>query len=92
MDEFKFVLRCFLFATIIVLFSQVKIHDETLENKASVFLQRSPTAHFIQENIELCAEGGARVLDETFQTVRSYLKQKMAQAGGSVEPSKSKNY
>ena len=86
MDEFKFVMKCFLFATIIVLFSQMKTNDETLETRAEIFLQDSPVAHYIQQS----AEGGAKVLNQTFQTAKSFLKRKMAQAGGSVEPSESK--
>jgi hypothetical protein len=86
MDEFKFVMKCFLFATAIVVFSQVKANDETFENKAQIFLQDSSTAHFIQQS----AEGGAKVLNQSFQTAKSFLKQKMAQAGGSTEPSESK--
>jgi hypothetical protein len=85
MDEFKFVMKCFMFATAIVLFSQMKTKDGTLENKAEMFLQDSPTAHFIQQS----AEGGAKVLNQTFQTTKSFLKRKMAQAGGSVEPTES---
>jgi hypothetical protein len=83
MDEFKFVMKCFLFATTIVVFSQVKTNDETLENKAQIFLQDSSTAHYIQQS----AEGGAKVLNQSFQTAKSFLKRKMAQAGGSIEPS-----
>lgn len=86
MGEFKFVIKCFLFATAIVIFSRVKINDETLENKAELFLQDSSIAHLIQQS----AAGGAKVLNQTFQTTRSYLKRKMAQAGGSVEPLESK--
>lgn len=85
MDEFKFVLRCFLFATGIVLFSQVKMNDETLESKAEFFLQDSSTAHYLQQS----AAGGAKFLNQSLTQVQSYLKQKMAHAGGSNEPSDS---
>lgn len=91
MDEFKFVMKCFLFSTLIILFSQIKMNNETLENKAELFLQDSPTAHFIQETIQQSAEGGAKFLNKAFQTTKFYLKQKMAHAGGSNEPSKYNN-
>ncbi len=83
MDEFKFVFRCFLFATGIVLFSQVKLNDETLESKAEFFLQESSTAHYLQQS----AAGGAKFLNQSLTQIQSYLKQKMAHAGGSNEPS-----
>jgi len=86
MDEFKFVMKCFLFSTLIVLFSQIKMNDETLENRAELFLQDSPTAHFIQEAIRQSAQGGAKFLNKTFETTKFYLKQKTAHAGGSNEP------
>ncbi len=87
MDEFKFVIKCFLFAATIIMFSHMKINDQTLENKAELFLQDSSIAHLIQQS----AAGGAKVLNQTFQTTRSYLKRKMAQAGGSIEPLESKD-
>ena len=87
MDEFKFVMKCFLFATAIVLLSQTKINNETLENKAELFLQDSATAHFIQHS----AEGGAKILGQSFETSKAFLKRKMAQAGGSVEPVESED-
>ena len=87
MDEFKFVLRCFMFSALIILFSQVKMNDQTLESKAEIFLQDSTTAHFLQQS----AEGGAQFLSKTYQTSMTYLKKKMAQAGGSNEPSKYEN-
>lgn len=87
MDEFKFVIKCFIFATAIVLFSQTKINGETLENKAEIFLQDSPAAEFIRRS----AEGGAQILSQTFEKSKSYIKRKMAQAGESAEPIESES-
>lgn len=85
MDELKFVFRCFIFATGIVWFSQVKIGNETLESKAEFFLQDSKTAHYLQQS----AEGGVKALNKFVAEAQQYLKQKMAHAGGSNEPSDS---
>lgn len=85
MDEFKFVVKCFIFATGIVVLSKVKMSNETLESKAEFFLQQSNTAVYLQQS----AEGGAVVLNKAFEEIQLYLKQKMAHAGGSNEPSDS---
>jgi hypothetical protein len=85
MDELKFVFRCFLFATGIVLLSQVKMNNETLESKAEFFLQESKTAHYLQQS----AAGGVHFLNQSLTQIQSYLKQKMAHAGGSNEPTDS---
>ena len=76
MDELKFVLKCFLFASALMMFSQVKSGGLTLESRVEVFLTESTTAHFLQT----AAEGGAKVLTEAYQNAKSYISSKMGHA------------
>lgn len=73
MLEFKFVLKCFIFASLLMMFSQVRKDGLTIESKVEVFLTESTTAHFIQS----AAEGGAKALVEFYSTARSYIDDKI---------------
>ncbi|MFN3695836.1 MAG: hypothetical protein ACK4VO_00220 [Pseudobdellovibrio sp.] len=72
MEEFKFVLKCFVFACLIMVFSQTKVQNETLENKASHFLQHSELAYFIRSS----ADGGVKIINQTYEYVRNYVNEK----------------
>ena len=61
------------------------MNNETLESKAEFFLQESNTAVYLQQS----AEGGVKALNKALSEIQLYLKQKMAHAGGSNEPSDS---
>lgn len=83
MDEFRFVIRCFIFAALIIMLSRVQFADETLESRAESFLQDSETAHFLQQS----AEGGVRVAEKFYWQSKSFIQNKMAQLGDQSEPS-----
>ena len=76
MDELKFVLKCFLFASLVMMFSQVKSGGLTLESKVEVFLTESTTAHFMQT----AAEGGAKVISEMYENAKTFISNKMGHA------------
>ena len=76
MEEFKFVVKCFLFACLIMIFSQTKIQNETLESKASYFLQHSETAYFVRS----AAEGGVKILQQGYDVARNFINEKFGQA------------
>jgi hypothetical protein len=82
MDELKFVLKCFIFASLVMVFSQTRSGGLTLESKAEVFLTESSTARFMQT----AAEGGAKFLSEMYSTTKSYLTNKMGHASNRPEP------
>lgn len=71
-----FVLKCLLFASLVMVFSQVKTGGVTIESKMQVFLTESSTAHYLQT----AAEGGAKALSEFYQTAKSYINEKMGHA------------
>ena len=73
MDEFKYVMKCFLFAALVMTFSQVESDGITWESKAEVFLTESKAAHFMQE----AAAGGAKVLKEAFIYSKNFISEKM---------------
>lgn len=81
MDEFKYVMKCFLFAALVMMFSQVESDGITWESKAEVFLTESKAAHFMQE----AAAGGAKALKEAFIFSKNFISEKM----GSSSPKKS---
>lgn len=76
MDELKFVLKCFLFASLVMMFSQVKSGGLTLESRVEVFLTESTTAHFMQT----AAEGGAKVIGEMYNNAKTFISNKMGHA------------
>lgn len=73
MEEFKFVLKCFIFASLIVVFLQSKIQGETIENKASIFLAHSETADWIRA----AAAGGVKLLEQGFATSKNFIEEKL---------------
>ncbi|MES2802545.1 MAG: hypothetical protein V4654_08650 [Bdellovibrionota bacterium] len=77
MDEFKFVLKCFLISCVIVVFSQTRVAGETLENKAFVFLQHSETAHWVRA----AADGGIKMIRQGAEMTQNFISDKF----GSVE-------
>lgn len=72
MDEFKFVLKCFLISCVIVIFSQTRISGETLENKAFVYLQHSDTAHWVRA----AADGGIKVIRQGAEITQNFISDK----------------
>lgn len=72
MDEFKFVLKCFLISCVIVIFSQTQISGETLENKAFVYLQHSDTAHWVRT----AADGGIKMIRQGVEITQNFVSSK----------------
>ncbi len=72
MDEFKFVLKCFLISCMIVIFSQTRISGETLENKAFVYLQHSDTAHWVRA----AADGGIKMIRQGAEITQNFISDK----------------
>lgn len=72
MDEFKFVIKCFIFSCLIVIFSQTRIQGETLENKALIFLQHSQTAHWIRA----AADGGIKLIRQGTDHAQDFMHEK----------------
>lgn len=78
MDEFKFVLRCLLFAVILMFVSQYKLNNETLEAKAEHALVRSPSAEHLRE----VAAGGVKFIRTSIEGGVSFIRSKMAHDDG----------
>lgn len=79
MDDLKFVLRSLMFASLILLGSQYKIENETLEHKAQIFLQESSTAYYLRET----AAGGVKFIQEQINKANDFISNKKnREAGG----------
>ncbi len=72
MDEFRYVMKCFLFAALVMTFSQVETDGITWESKAEVFLTESKAAHFMQA----AAVGGAKVIKEAILFSKNFITEK----------------
>lgn len=79
MEEFKFVLKCFLISCVIVIFSQTRISGETLENKAFVFLQHSDTAQWVRD----AADGGIKMIRQGSEVTKNFISDKFGSGGSS---------
>lgn len=79
MDEFKYVMKCFLFAGLVMTFSQAESEGVTWESKAEIFLTESKAAHFMQD----AAMGGAKVLKEAFIYTKNFISEKMSSSATS---------
>ncbi|MFZ3229593.1 MAG: hypothetical protein WA160_05265 [Pseudobdellovibrio sp.] len=73
MDEFKFVAKCFVFASLLMMFSQVRTGGLTLESKVEVFLTESITARYMQT----AAQGGAKAIGEFYDSAKAFVSEKM---------------
>lgn len=79
MEEFKFVLKCFLISCVIVIFSQTRISGETLENKAFVFLQHSDTAQWVRD----AADGGIKMIRQGSEVTKNFISDKFGNSESS---------
>ena len=70
MGEIKFVLKCFFFACLLMLVSQYKISNETIESKVASFSSQSMTAKYVRE----VAAGGYKALGEMIENVQRTIK------------------
>lgn len=60
MDEFKFVVKCFIFACLLMVLSQLKTEGITLEARLQHFLVSSTVANFVNQS----AQGGVKLIEE----------------------------
>lgn len=85
MEEIKFVIKCFIFSCLVVIFSQTKMSHETIEDKTYSYLQHSATAEFIRES----AQGGVRLIYQGYDYAKNYFQPKIKKTltrGESPEP------
>ena len=69
MDEFKFVLRCFGFAALILVLTQIKAGEATIESHIQASLVNSKVSGFVNK----VAEGGVKLIkDGSNYVVESY--------------------
>lgn len=75
MDELKFVLRCFGFAALVLVFTQIKAGDETIESHIQATLINSKVSGFVNK----VAEGGVKLIkDGSAYVAESYREWKHA--------------
>lgn len=67
MSELFFTLKCLILTSAIVLFSQVKVGGESLENRASGYLQHSSVGVYLQG----VAAGGALATVNFFKSTKN---------------------
>ncbi len=73
MDEFKFVLRCFVFASLLMMLSQMKTEGITYEAKIENFLTHSEVAHFMQD----AASGGVKAIEKALIIGKAFVSEKI---------------
>ena len=73
MDELKFVLRCFVFSCLLLMFSQVKTDGVTYESRIQNFLVNSEVAFFMQD----AAAGGVKAIKKALLTSKAVISDKM---------------
>lgn len=78
MEEIKFVIKCFIFSCLVVIFSQTKMSHETIEDKTYSYLQHSATADFIRES----AHGGVRLIYQGYDYAKDYFQPAVVRAKG----------
>lgn len=74
MDEIKFVVKCFIFAGLLITTSQMQTDGITIESKIEIFLTDSKSAHFMQE----AATGGVKFLKEAFAFTKTFIEEKIS--------------
>lgn len=70
MDEVKFVARCFGFAALVLVLSQLKTGGVTLENRVQASLVNSQVADFVNKS----AQGGVKLIQTTIDSARAYFE------------------
>lgn len=63
MDELKFVLKCFGFAALLLVFSQLKTNDVSVENRLQASLVNSQMSDFVNKT----AQGGAKLIQNVYK-------------------------
>lgn len=78
MEEIKFVIKCFIFSCLVVVFSQTKMSHETIEKKTYNYLQNSATAEFMRES----AHGGVLLIQQGYDYAKNYFQPAVVRAKG----------
>lgn len=68
MDEFRFVMKCFLFSAALMALTQLKVGEGTVESKVQAGLTGSKTAEFINK----AAEGGVKLINLSVEYAKDY--------------------
>lgn len=69
MDEVRFVLKCFAFSALLLVFSQIKMDRTTIEEYVQSSLVNSHTSEFVNK----AAEGGVKLIHDGWKwTKESY--------------------
>lgn len=70
MDEFRFVIKCFIFAAALLVLTQIKTRDLTIENHIQGALVNSKVSYHVNK----VAEGGAKLIKDGYQYAVEYYK------------------
>ena len=74
MDEFKFVMKCWVLAGLIVAFSQIKTAQGTVEAQVLNVLTSSETVSFVNK----AAAGGVKLVETSWSFVKNQYKKNTA--------------
>lgn len=66
MEELKFVLKCFVFTSLLIVLMQVKVGGSSIEDYSFNWLQRSTVSQYIQS----AAAGGAMAIRSLGKTLK----------------------
>lgn len=72
MDEVKFVLRCFVFAAFLLLVSQLKTKNGTIESQIQAVLLSSQAAELVNK----IADGGVKMIKDSADYIQNNVKSK----------------
>jgi hypothetical protein len=67
-EEIKFIFKCLIFASLVVVFAQTKFQGESLESKAEMYLHQSSVADTLRE----VAIGGAELAQTAYQKTETF--------------------
>ena len=88
MDEIKFVLKCFLFATLLLVLTQIKSGEKTIEGHIQAALINSEVANFVNKVVD----GGVKMIRDGGSLAKeSYLKLRYTDTSSSSEAVNVKN-
>lgn len=82
MDEFKFVIKCFGFAAIFMILTQVKTGETTLEQQIEASLVNSTVSDFVNK----VAHGGVKLIKDSANSAKeSYYNWKHSDSGKAIK-------
>ena len=83
MDELKFVARCFGFAAVLLVISQLKTGGVTIENRVQTTLVNSEVADFVNKS----AQGGIKLVNTTTASIKAYYNKRNKKTSSAEEVS-----